>query len=64
MMRNLGAVSIAACGAILNARTNFHFVAIGSNLTPVNGAMARLTSGMVERDGTLPGSPRPDMRPR
>src|SRR5262249_47318151 len=40
MMRNLGgavgialcgAVGIALCGAIINARTNFHFVAIASN---------------------------------
>ena len=31
MMRNLGgAVGIAVCGAIINARTNFHFVAIAS----------------------------------
>ncbi|HKD70243.1 MAG TPA: DHA2 family efflux MFS transporter permease subunit, partial [Candidatus Binataceae bacterium] len=35
MMRNLGgAVGIALCGAIINAKTNFHFVAIASNLTP------------------------------
>ena len=40
MMRNLGgAVGIAVCGAILNNRTNFHFHAIASNLTPANGAM-------------------------
>src|SRR5467141_1668700 len=46
MMRNLGgAVGIAVCGAILNARTNFHFDAIASNLTPANGAMARLVHG-------------------
>jgi len=29
------------CGAILNARTNFHFVAIASNLTPANGAIGK-----------------------
>jgi MFS transporter, DHA2 family, multidrug resistance protein len=58
MMRNLGgAVGIAVCGAILNARTNFHFVAIASNLTPANGAMTRLVGEMVERYGALPGSP-------
>ena len=45
MMRNLGgAVGIAVCGAILNDRTNFHFDAIASHLTPANGAMTRLTS--------------------
>jgi MFS transporter, DHA2 family, multidrug resistance protein len=58
MMRNLGgAVGIAVCGAILNARTNFHFVAIASNLTPANGAMVRLVDGMVQRYGAIPGSP-------
>src|SRR5215471_11875075 len=58
MMRNLGgAVGIALCGAIINAKTNFHFVAIASNLTPANGAVARLLDGMVERYGALPGSP-------
>jgi DHA2 family multidrug resistance protein len=58
MMRNLGgAVGIAACGAIINARTNFHFVAIASNLTPANGAMTRLVDGIAKRYGALPGSP-------
>jgi DHA2 family multidrug resistance protein len=58
MMRNLGgAVGIAACSAILNIRTNFHFLAIASNLTPANGAMGRLLDGMVQRDGAIPGSP-------
>jgi MFS transporter, DHA2 family, multidrug resistance protein len=58
MMRNLGgAVGIALCGAILNARTNFHFVAIASNLTPANGTMTRLVAAMVDRYGALPGSP-------
>ena len=58
MMRNLGgAVGIAVCGAILNARTNFHFVAIASHLTPANGAVARLVDGLVQRYGAIPGSP-------
>lgn len=58
MMRNLGgAVGIAVCGAIINARTNFHFVAIASNLTPANGAMTRLVDGMAKRYGAFPGSP-------
>jgi DHA2 family multidrug resistance protein len=40
MMRNLGgAVGIAACGAILNTRTNAHFHDIASTLTPANHAM-------------------------
>jgi MFS transporter, DHA2 family, multidrug resistance protein len=57
MMRNLGgAVGIALCGAIINARTNFHFVAIASNLTPANGAMTRFLDEMGQRYGSLPGS--------
>src|SRR6516164_9175203 len=57
MMRNLGgAVGIALCGAIINAKTNFHFVAIASNLTPANGAMTRFLGEMEQRYGSLPGS--------
>src|SRR6266481_2547008 len=57
MMRNLGgAVGIALCGAILNARTNFHFDAIASHLTPANGAMTRMVDGIAHRYGALPGS--------
>jgi DHA2 family multidrug resistance protein len=57
MMRNLGgAVGIAVCGAILNARTNFHFLAIASNLTPANGAMTRLVGDVAHRYGNMPGS--------
>jgi DHA2 family multidrug resistance protein len=49
MMRNLGgAVGIAVCGAILNARTNFHFVAIASNLTPANDAYVWRIARMIE----------------
>jgi MFS transporter, DHA2 family, multidrug resistance protein len=58
MMRNLGgAVGIALCGAILNSRTNFHFVAIASNLNPANGAMTRFLDEMGQRYGAIPGSP-------
>src|SRR5215831_16131923 len=57
MMRNLGgAVGIALCGAIINAKTNFHFVAIASNLTPANSAMTRFLAEMEQRYGSLPGS--------
>ena len=57
MMRNLGgAVGIAVCSAVLNERTNFHFLAIASNLTPANGAMARLVDQMTARYGALPGT--------
>ena len=58
MMRNLGgAVGIAVCGAILNARTNFHFNVIASHLTPANGPMTRLIAGVAQRYGAIPGSP-------
>jgi DHA2 family multidrug resistance protein len=57
MMRNLGgAVGIAVCGAILNARTNFHFDMIASHLTPANGPMTRLIAGLAERYEAIPGS--------
>ncbi len=56
MMRNLGgAVGIAVSGAILNDRTNFHFLAIASRLTPANGAMERLLDGMAQRHGAILG---------
>jgi DHA2 family multidrug resistance protein len=58
MMRNLGgAVGIAICGAILNIRTNFHFLIITSNLTPSNGPMNRLYEDVANRYGSLPGAP-------
>ncbi|HVC55487.1 MAG TPA: DHA2 family efflux MFS transporter permease subunit [Stellaceae bacterium] len=57
MMRNLGgAVGIAVCGAILNARTNVHFTAIATHLTPANGPMDRMLAGLAQRYGALPGS--------
>jgi DHA2 family multidrug resistance protein len=57
MMRNLGgAVGIAVSGAILNARTNFHFDMIAAHLTPANGAMTRMVDGLAHRFAALPGS--------
>jgi len=57
MMRNLGgAVSIALCGAILNSRTNAHFLDIASALTSANIASQHLISGMTVKFGTLLGS--------
>jgi len=56
MMRNLGgAVGIAVCGAILNARTNFHFDAIAYHLNPSNGPMERLLAGLAQRYAAMPG---------
>ena len=42
MMRNLGgAVGIAACSAILNDRTNYHFLVLASHLTSANDALRK-----------------------
>ncbi len=58
MMRNLGgAVGIAVCGAILNDRTNLHFLYIASHLTPANGAMTQFMHGLAERYGAALGGP-------
>ena len=58
MMRNLGgAVGIAACGAILNARTNFHFDAIAYHLTPANWRDAPAGRAVWQaRYATFPGT--------
>jgi len=56
MMRNLGgAVGIAASAAILNDRTNAHFVTIAAHLTPANGAMLRLLHGVGPRYAAVLG---------
>jgi DHA2 family multidrug resistance protein len=56
-MRNLGgAVGIAICGAILNDRTNFHFLTIASHLTAQNEAAMRLVDNVALRYGQLPGA--------
>jgi len=56
MMRNLGgAVGIAVSGAILNERTNFHFLALASNLTPANGAMEKLLHETAARYAAFSG---------
>jgi MFS transporter, DHA2 family, multidrug resistance protein len=58
MMRNLGgAVGIAACGAILNVRTNKHFLDLASNLNPANGPMTRLVTEVAAKYGAIPGAP-------
>jgi DHA2 family multidrug resistance protein len=50
MMRNLGgAVGIAVCGAVLNARTNFHFTALASNLTSANVTAMQAMHNMTHR---------------
>src|SRR5258705_5390294 len=58
MMRNLGgAVGIAVSAAIINDRTNLHFLHIASRLTPSNGAMDRLVGALERRNA--PGSRSP-----
>jgi MFS transporter, DHA2 family, multidrug resistance protein len=43
LMRNLGgAIGIAACGTILNDRTNLHFLRLAEHLTSANAAMVEL----------------------
>ena len=57
MMRNLGgAVGIAICGAVLNDRTNSHFLDIASTLTPANEALRNFISGSTARLAPLLGS--------
>ncbi len=57
MMRNLGgAVGIAICGAILNNRTNLHFLDIASTLTPANQAMNTLLASLDQHLGAVLGS--------
>jgi DHA2 family multidrug resistance protein len=57
MMRNLGgAVGIAICGAVLNDRTNSHFLDIASTLTPANGPLRKFMSGSISQLTPLLGS--------
>ena len=58
MMRNLGgAVGIAVCGAVLNNRTNFHFLTLASNLTDANTPTRRVITAASRRLGQTLGSP-------
>jgi len=57
MMRNLGgAVGIAVCGAILNSRTNMHFLNIASQLTPANAPMEGMLAGLTRHFTVTLGS--------
>jgi MFS transporter, DHA2 family, multidrug resistance protein len=57
MMRNLGgAVGIAVCGAVLNDRTNAHFLDIASTLTPANVALHGFVTGATARLASTLGS--------
>ncbi len=58
MMRNLGgAVGIAVSAAIINDRTNLHFVHIAARLTPGNVPMDRFLDNMTAHYGAIPGAP-------
>jgi MFS transporter, DHA2 family, multidrug resistance protein len=58
MMRNLGgAVGIAVCSAILNNRTNLHFLALASNLTAAHAPTTRLLQDMTHHLTQVLGSP-------
>jgi DHA2 family multidrug resistance protein len=58
MMRNLGgAVGIAVCGAMLNARTNFHFEALAGHLNATNGALKDMLAGLTKTLAFSLGSP-------
>jgi DHA2 family multidrug resistance protein len=47
LMRNLGgAIGIAACGTILNDRTNLHFLRLAEHLTAANPATVNLLSSV------------------
>ena len=58
MMRNLGgAVGIAVCSAILNNRTNLHFLVLASNLTAAHAPTTRLLQDMTHHLTQVLGSP-------
>ncbi len=53
MMRNLGgAVGIALCGAVLNDRTNFHFMVLASNLTVARAQVPETLRDMTQKLGS------------
>jgi DHA2 family multidrug resistance protein len=53
LMRNLGgAIGIAACGTILNDRTNLHFLRLAEHLTAANPATVNLLASVGGRSAT------------
>ncbi len=58
VMRNLGgAIGIAACGTILNDRTNLHFQRIAEHLTNANGAVTEMLGRVGGRYAQMWGDP-------
>jgi MFS transporter, DHA2 family, multidrug resistance protein len=63
MMRNLGgAVGIAVCGAVLNDRTNFHFLVLASQLTAARPGVTQALAGMQQHLGGTADAPRAALR--
>jgi DHA2 family multidrug resistance protein len=55
-MRSLGgAIGIAACGILLNDRTNLHFLRIAEHLTSANSALTDRLHGLTTRYGQAMG---------
>ena len=57
-MRSLGgAIGIAVCGAILNDRTNLHFLRIAEHLNSANAPMMNMLHGLAARYTQAWGDP-------
>jgi DHA2 family multidrug resistance protein len=55
-MRNLGgAIGIAACGTLLNGRSNLHFQRLAEHLNAGNASMVGLLQRVEARNATLHG---------
>jgi DHA2 family multidrug resistance protein len=58
LMRNLGgAIGIAACGTVLNDRTNLHFLRLAEHLTPANTALQDMTAQVTATYAAAWGDP-------
>ncbi|WP_158255291.1 MFS transporter [Rhodoblastus acidophilus] len=58
LMRNLGgAIGIAACGTILNDRTNLHFLCLAEHLNATNAAMVERLRAVAARGDLVFGNP-------
>src|SRR6201991_2053574 len=54
LMRNLGgAIGIAACGTILNDRTNLHFLRLAEHLNATNSAAVNLLNSATSQYGSV-----------
>jgi DHA2 family multidrug resistance protein len=56
LMRNLGgAIGIAACGTVLNNRTNLHFLRLAEHLNSSNPAVTKLVQQVASNETALHG---------